>query len=385
MPRRGENIYKRKDGRWEGRIVQPDGKYQYVYGKSYKEVREKKKTSEHQAASGMKKKQGGHECASRLFDAWLQDSLPVRVKPSTYESYYICLKKYVIPFFRNTGNDELSEQNVSRFAISIYENKQLAETYRRKIITVFKVALGDILKTTRQDRTLLDVIPSMKTDDTPVEAFSIKEQQRIESTVQRMEDTRAFGILLSFYTGLRLGELCALKWENIDFEAGTIFILETVTRTKCFGDNPNGNKTRLSAGTPKSQHSIRRIPLPRFLSAHMLRIKKNDSNYILSGTDIPTDPRTYQKLFKKVLAASGVKDRKFHAIRHTFATRGLEAGIDIKTLSEILGHSSAMITLKVYAHSLMEQKIAAINKLGENYISHLKVDPIAVPIAVGMI
>ena len=148
---------------------------------------------------------------------------------------------------------------------------------------------------------------------------------------------------------------------------------------------PNGEKTVLSVGTPKSETSLRKIPLPDFL---LRLIEKNsppapeEGCYMLSGKAAPFDPRIYQRLYKKVLAAAGVKDRKFHTIRHTFATRALELGVDIKTLSEILGHSSVNITLNVYAHSLMEQKKVAIEKFNEMHVMYMKPASFAVDSAV---
>ncbi|MBP1711740.1 MAG: putative site-specific recombinase, partial [Deltaproteobacteria bacterium] len=124
-----------------------------------------------------------------------------------------------------------------------------------------------------------------------------------------------------------------------------------------------------------------KIPLPAFL---LDLLKKHgqecigENCYLISGTTSPIDPRIYQKLYKKILKSVGIQDRKFHAIRHTFATRALELGVDIKTLSEILGHSNVSITLNIYAHSLMEQKKIAMDKLNELHITHMGLPSIAV-------
>ena len=124
---------------------------------------------------------------------------------------------------------------------------------------------------------------------------------------------------------------------------------------------------------PKSQKSVRKIPLPQFVLDLIRKYKiyaVDENNYILSGTKTPIDPRSYQKLFQKVLKKAGVKSRKFHAIRHTFATRALELGVDIKTLSEILGHANVSVTLNIYAHSMFEQKKKAIDKMNAMYVLH---------------
>lgn len=127
-------------------------------------------------------------------------------------------------------------------------------------------------------------------------------------------------------------------------------------------------------GTPKSQSSIRKIPLPEFLVDMYKKYMQfciNENCYLISGTTEPEDPRAYQTLYKKVLAKAGVNDRKFHATRHTFATRGMELGVDIKTLSEILGHSNVSTTLNIYAHSLIEQKKVAMNRFNELHTTHM--------------
>ncbi|MGE4485249.1 MAG: tyrosine-type recombinase/integrase [Oscillospiraceae bacterium] len=373
MPRRGENIYKRKDGRWEGRIQKPDGNYRSVYARSYKEVKERKKNYQEHIKPSEAKASGQPKSPAESFEFWLKSIVLDQVKPTTYENYYCCMQNYVIPFFRKTGNDQITELSVAQFVKSIKSNNSLAESYKRKILVIFKTALREILKGSADYSPILETIKLPKTENVPVQVFSIKEQRLIENAALHSDNMKAHGIVLCFYTGIRLGELCALKWSDIDFEAGTMSIARTVSRTKNFA--LGRNKTALLVGTPKSNKSVRKIPLPEFMLKHSVAFKTYNANencYVLSGTDTPIDPRIYQKLFKKILANAGVKDRKFHAIRHTFATRALELGVDIKTLSEILGHSNVSITLNIYAHSLMEQKKIAIEKLNEMHITQME-------------
>lgn len=374
MPRRGENIYKRKDGRWEGRRLKKDGKYQYFYSSSYKGVKEKiKQTPE---AIGPRKKQANATTpdAVDLFEAWLKDTAP-RVKPSTYESYYRCMNKYVIPFYGNNRYLKITEDSVFRFTRLIREETELADSSRRKILSIFKIALREILKGSPEYVTIIDLIKPPKLVEKEVEVFSMKDQRSIEQTALRHESKQAFGIVLCFYTGIRLGELCALKWKDIDMEAGTLSINRTVSRVQTFDEGKD--KTELFVGSPKSRKSLRKIPLPEFL---FVMLKKHvgiygEEDYIFSGNQLPYDPRRFQKLYKRILTDAGVTDRKFHAIRHTFATRALELGVDIKTISELLGHSSVSITLNIYAHSLMEQKKLAIDKFNDLYVCNTKIQP----------
>jgi len=381
MPRRGENIYKRKDGRWEARILRPDGKYKYVYAKTYKEVKEKK--NNFKEGQTQERTPDTIKCASQLFEQWLNKSFHSCIKRSTYENYYSCMYKYVIPFFRYSDNDQLTEFQVGQFVKSIYENTSLTNSYKKKILSIFKTALREIIKTSGNNASITEIIKLPKAENSAVQVFSIKEQRLVENAAMHSKDKRLLGVLLCFYTGIRLGELCALTWEDIDFEAGTMSINKTVGRTKNF--QPSEAKTSLLISMPKSQNSIRKIPLPGFIlkMSGESRIHKQGENcYILSGSDTPLDPRTYQKLFKKLLVSAGVKNRKFHAIRHTFATRALELGVDIKTLSEILGHSNVSITLNIYTHSLLEQKKIAINKLNDMHLAHMEIASLAVTTSV---
>lgn len=370
MPRRGENIYKRKDGRWEGRILKPDGKYQYVYAKTYKEVKYKKKNYHEYAKQKEVRVPRVPATAGELFEYWLKSDLLARVKTSTYESYFNCIQSYILPFFKNE-NEYLTEYSAAIFVKSICDNASLSESYKRKLITIFKTALKDILKNHPIDSNITDNIKLPKSDNSEIQVFSMKEQRLIENAVYQAGDIKSMGILLAFYTGIRLGELCALKWSDFDNDTGIMSITKTVTRVKNF--HSTESKTILLVGTPKSKKAIRKIPLPIFFRNLYEDFQPNGINescYLLSGTNKPPDPRTFQNLFKKVLADVGIKERKFHATRHTFATRALELGVDIKTLSEILGHANVSITLNIYAHSLMEQKKLVMDKFNELYTEH---------------
>lgn len=379
MPRRGENIYKRKDGRWEARVLNASGGYRYVYARTYKEVREKKKAL-HDALDKKAPPPGGAACsAAALFERWLQTEPMGSVKASTYESYHRCVTGYIIPFFAQEQASCLSETTAARFVKHIGASGAISDAYKRKILAVFKTALRYILRGSSEYARIIEAVRLPKAAPKSVEVFSLREQRQIERAVHAGWDNRTAGILLCFYTGLRLGELCALKWSDVDLEAGIMKISRTVSRVKSFQES--GSKTELLLGTPKSHKSARSIPLPGFLLDLMAELReRTDSgeNYILSNSGTPMEPRACQKLFKRILKQAGVKERKFHTIRHTFATRALELGVDIKTLSEILGHSSVSITLNIYAHSLFEQKRLAMDKLNELYLVHAEDAAIAV-------
>lgn len=376
MARRGENIYKRKDGRWEGRSLNKSGKYHYFYAKTYKEVKEKMKNFKEDKE---KVKSIKYNNASEQFHAWLTGEVASRVKPSTYESYYSCVYKHIIPFFVKREHNCIEKDSVSSFVTYIKEDELIAETSKKKIFAIFKIALKEILKTSPQLHELLELVKLPSTDYGEVQIFTSKEQRVIEQGALKSKDVCAIGIILCFYTGIRLGELCALKWSDIDIESGTMSILRTVSRIRVFDSEVN--KTTLHVGLPKSRKSIRKIPLPEFLLNLLINssLYKGDNNsFIFTGNVDPYNPRRFQKMFKRILRDNHIVDRKFHAIRHTFATRALELGVDIKTVSELLGHSGVSITLNVYAHSLMEHKKAAINKFNDLYLMNIENAKLAV-------
>lgn len=373
MARRGENIYKRKDGRWEGRLLLQKGKYQYLYGKSYKEVKEKMRFF-HEETNDLQKKQTLQKRnVAESLEAWLEGDIQLQVKRSTYESYYYCIQKHVLPFFRLNENQSINSETIQRFVKMVKMNTSLAESSKKKLLSIFKICLKELLKDTPDCISLIKSIQLPKPEYKEVKVFSVKEQHELETIVLHSVDKRVLGVILCFYTGIRLGELCALKWSDFDMETGMMSISRTVFRTKNFTEETK--KTQLLVGAPKSRKSIRKIPVPEFL---LELIKEadlcppNGNCYVFSGTDIPLDPRRYQKLFKNLLSKANLQYRKFHTTRHTFATRALELGVDIKTLSEMLGHTDVSITLNIYAHSLMGHKKEAIDKLNHMHVETMK-------------
>lgn len=379
MPRRGENIYKRRDGRWEGRILKQDGKYLYFYGKSYKELKEKMKKNTEDKPNKNINQINQSITAQMLFQTWLEEHVAQKVKPTTYESYYHCIHKYVLPYFRQPENEHITKDSVQGFVQILQEDTSIAQTSKARVLSIFKAALKHILQNSQESFYLVELVKFPKVYYKEVQVFTMNEQRLMEYEVLRSKDQRALGIIICFYTGIRLGELCALKWSDIDMETGIMSVNRTVSRIKTFQEE--GNKTELFVGTPKSRKSFRKIPLPSFLLKILMESRStstSEESYVLTDKDVPIDPRVYQKFFKRVLQNAGVKERKFHAIRHTFATRALELGVDIKTLSEILGHSSVGITLNIYAHSLMDQKKIAIDKFNDMHLTNMNGALIAV-------
>ena len=195
-----------------------------------------------------------------------------------------------------------------------------------------------------------------------IQILSNKEKQKLEKYCIQQNDLKSLGILICLNTGLRVGEVCALRWENVDFETRRIHVEKTIERIY----SKEGNKTIVIIDTPKSMTSIRTIPINSKLYniLKQMRGKCKKTDFVLTGlSDHYVEPRNYQYNFKKILKKSQIKRYKFHTLRHTFATNCIEAGMDIKSLSEILGHADVSITLNIYVHSSDKTKRKYLEKI----------------------
>lgn len=199
-----------------------------------------------------------------------------------------------------------------------------------------------------------------------LEILTEDEQKRLVNAIKSEITYENIGILLSLYSGLRIGEICALQWQDINLQAGTISVTKSMQRISVADTATTGIKTAVIVDTPKSQKSIRTIPIPNFLQSELKKLSKNCSpaSYVLTGSENSyTEPRAYQYKFKKYLKQAGIRDINFHALRHTFATRAIEQNIDVKALSEILGHATVNFTLERYVHISFNFKKQNIEKL----------------------
>lgn len=195
-----------------------------------------------------------------------------------------------------------------------------------------------------------------------IQVLSIKEQKLLRDYLVTDLDKTKFGILLCLYTGIRIGELCALRWEHLNLDQGVLSIQETMQRVKNVS-NAGSSKTHITITTPKSKCSIRDIPLPSFLIELAKSVESSPKAFILTGSKTKfIEPRTLQNRFKKITLECNIRGVNYHALRHTFATRCIEVGFEIKSLSEILGHANVNITLNRYVHSSFKLKQENMNK-----------------------
>ena len=177
--------------------------------------------------------------------------------------------------------------------------------------------------------------------------------------IMRRPDRTGVGVLLTAYTGLRLGELCGLQWQDVDVGAGLLHIQRTVERIAQIGGG-----TCLTVQPPKTENSERWIPIPKEMLRMLKPETKQPDSYLLTGGEIVPDPRAMQYRYKVLLERCGVRYRNFHCLRHSYATRCVERGVDVKSVSELLGHADVRTTLRLYVHSSMDYKRRAVEGIG---------------------
>lgn len=363
MPRRGENIRKRTDGRWEGRYIEyysGSGKacYRSVYGRTYAEAKEKLK----QCKKLCQKNSGSKIDMKTLFEEWL-NMKEKSIKLSTKVTYCYFIDKHFSPYFKNVKAMYLTSELVQDF---ISKNASLSpETVCNMTSVLIQIIrYGQSKKYINYFDFDSVVYPKLPNKELPI--LKNSEFIRLVNYVQTSFEIQKIGILLSLFMGMRLGEICALQWEDVNFSDETIHIGKTMQRLKKLDKNAE-TKTEIVIDTPKSQKSVRDIPVPSFLMRLLKEYKSGDKSYILTCTADYIEPRAYQKKFKIYLEEAGIPDINFHALRHTFATRAVEQEFDIKSLSEILGHSNVKFTLDRYVHPSNEHKKMNMEKLAVFY------------------
>ena len=361
MARRGNNIYRRKDGRWEGRFKPlGHGKYRSVYGKSYTETREKLIEAQKQVALPSQK------CSltvKELFGLWLAH-IRYKVKESSYANYIMKLELHIYPAFGAMRFDGITTQHVNDFiseklSCGRLGGGALSAKYVSDIVVLLKSA-GKFAEREYGYSNPVKNIITPKARQKDLEIPPRHEQKILINWLIKNLNPRNLGILLCLYTGIRLGELCALKWADVNFYERVIRINKTVQRVKRFDGE---KKTALVTTSPKSEKSSREIPVPDFLMTILYKCRQPADCFILGSTNRLVEPRLMQYHFKAALKKARLPSINFHATRHIFATNCLICGFDIKTLSEILGHATVELTLNRYVHSSKERKRECMDKL----------------------
>lgn len=365
--RKGENIFKRKDGRWEARYIKGyelsgKAKYGFCYGKTYKEAKEKVTKYKSALVSGnpVPTSLSRHRFAFYC-DEWLR-LRKNKIRESTYIKYGTIFEKHIKPKLGGCFPLGITTEIVDNFSKELLFEDKLAVKTVHDILTL----LHGVLKYTALQ--FPGIFPAVefnypKEDRKEMRVLSLDEQDYFTQFLLKDTDCCKFGILLMLMSGIRIGELCALKWGNINLRERTIRISGSLQRlhdTQMQG----GSRTRIVIGSPKSSTSVRTIPITDYAFLLCQRFEvKNSAAYILTGTERYMEPRVLQYRIEKYTDECKLSGVHAHTLRHTFATRAVEVGFDIKSLSEVLGHATTTITLERYVHSSMKQKRLNMDKL----------------------
>ena len=366
MSRRGENIRKRKDGRWEGRYyaLEPDTGRRVshsVYAKSYNELKEKLTAAKTQAETlAERRRQAGILYFGVIAEEWLA-TIENEKKHATYMKYHNVYEihireKLALRTFAELDDDVMAE------VFQCDGEEVLSGSLQKSISCVLNQVISYAVSHYHIMMTRYSC-QRQRVAAKPVEVLNQSEQARLLQCLYDEMDIYKLGIMICLSTGLRLGEICSLKWEDVDLEGKVLHVNTTVQRIAVNGGE---GKTTLLEGEPKSIFSKREIPLSDELIKLLSPYYGKDGEYVIKRKK-PMEPRTYQNKFKKYLQEAGIKNKNFHALRHTFATNCIGSGADIKSLSEILGHSDVKITMNRYVHPTTETKRQHMNSLAAVY------------------
>lgn len=308
-----------------------------------------------------------------LYKEWIDDWLEYYVKPTvkdkTYNRYLEVSRQHLVPKLGDYNLDELTPIIIQKFITGLMQTgnlrtgKGLSANSINGIIIVIRSSLTTAFSIGLMDELVVSKIKRPRNEEKAVECFTLVEQKKIEQAVLADKRDKMIGVILCLYTGLRLGELLALEWDDIDFSKCEL----TISKTCHDGRDESGNYRRI-IDTPKTSSSKRIIQIPKQILPLLKEVKKRSlSKYVVANGEKEVSVRSYQRSFSLLQEKIKIPHHGFHALRHTFATRAIECGMDVKSLSEILGHKSPTITLNRYVHSLMAHKKEYMNRLGKMF------------------
>ena len=290
---------------------------------------------------------------------WREDKKQY-VKTSTISAYTLLIENHILPAFGKA--DRINEADVQEFVFEKL-NSGLSQKSIKDILIVLKMILKFGVKNGYFEYTQIDIKFPTQRERQEIEVLSRSNHRKVISHIQENFTVRNLGIYICLCAGMRIGEICALKWEDIDTENGIISVKKTIQRVYMIEGEER--YTELILDSPKTKNSIRDIPMTRDLLKLLKPLKRivNNNYFVLTNEAKPTEPRTYRNYYKQFMQEIGVPILKFHGLRHSFATRCIESKCDYKTVSVILGHSNISTTLNLYVHPNMEQKKRCIDQM----------------------
>ena len=296
---------------------------------------------------------------SEVIDLWKADKKQY-VKKSSYAAYLLLIENHLLPVFGEKS--EIEEMEVQAFVLQKLDSG-LSQKTIKDILIVLKMILKFGAKKKWLNYSSFDIqFPTVR-EKQNLEVLSRMHQKKVMNYIQEHFTFRNLGVYICLSSGMRIGEVCALTWEDVDTDNGVISVNRTIQRIYIIEDG--SRKTELILDTPKTKNSIREIPISKDLLRILKPFKKivNPSFFVLTNDAKPTEPRTYRSYYKKLMKELDMPDLKFHGLRHSFATRCIESNCDYKTVSVLLGHSNISTTLNLYVHPNMEQKKKAIEQM----------------------
>ena len=301
---------------------------------------------------------------AQWLDIWLENYVKITTKERTFSRYKQIIRTHITEKLGSFDVNNLTPAVLQSFITELLyggnlkTGKRLSANSVNAIVSVLQNSLKTAHIAGYIKEYSANKIKRPKPAEKQINCFTRSEQKKIETAALSAKKDKYRGIVLCLYTGLRIGELLALTWNDVDFEKGILFVTKS-----CRDGNKNGKHIRI-IGSPKTANSRRAIPLPKQILSLLKSVKKRSlCEFIIADGNKPAFIRSYQRTFELLLKKLQIQHKGFHSLRHTFATRALECGMDVKTLAEILGHKNATVTLNRYAHSLWEHKAEMMNKL----------------------
>ncbi|MGP8214241.1 MAG: tyrosine-type recombinase/integrase [Bacteroidia bacterium] len=296
---------------------------------------------------------------SEIIHLWKTDKKQY-VKKSTFSAYVLLIENHLLPVFGN--KHQFEEEEVQNFVFQKLE-RGLSQKTVKDILIVLKMVMKFGVKNKWVEHKQLDIKFPTQREKQNMEVMSRPHQKMVMQYIQEHFTFRNIGVYICLCSGMRIGEICALVWEDVDIDNGLINVRRTIQRI--YTIEGGVRKTELILDAPKTKNSIRQIPMNKDLLSIIKPIKKvvNNSFFVLTNDAKPTEPRTYRTYYKNLMKELEVPELKFHGLRHSFATRCIESKCDYKTVSVLLGHSNISTTLNLYVHPNLEQKKKVIDQM----------------------
>lgn len=368
-----KNVYLRKDGRWEGRYRKgrkPNGKihYGYIYRKTYSEAVLALQTLQ---PNDYNLRYGPDLKVSEWAPLWLE-RVKLNIKLSTYAHYQYKLNQYIMPFFKNHYIGQLNETIIYDF-IAYLELHQLQASSIRSIIQVLKQCLRPAFRQLDISSNPFEFVTLPKQKTTTGKSLTRSEQARLEESLTHFLLSESLPVLLALHTGMRIGEISALRWQDVEFDERKIHIKNTYQRIPIQSNQQY--QTTLLLGKAKTGMGCRSIPMTEKILINLKQhYRETNSTFVFERNGHPCEPRTISRYYKRIAKVADISGTHFHQLRHTFATRCLEAQGDIASISALLGHKSTQMTLDVYSHTMFDQQLLTIQKFEK--LTHLPVQVI---------